>query len=200
MTKDPWQRLRELYPWPDAQPKYDGSIHGWLSKHTWRMLASHLPTSGYVVELGSWFGKSALAMLVYRPHIKLVCIDHWRGDPHIPTKSRPDVPKSAEAFLHFCWGYQDRIVPMRESTIAGMRVVHDAGLQPSLVYVDASHGFDSVYQDIITARELFPDAVIIGDDWATKSVATAVQKAAAGFSVPVRHNTNAWRLMSEKRP
>jgi hypothetical protein len=167
------------------------------------MLAANLPADGYVVELGSWFGKSASTMLTRRPNVKLVCIDHWQGGKDIPKTNEHLIPLSEAAFLHFCWMFQDRVVPIRELTIEGMKIVHEAGLQPALVYVDAAHDFESVYQDIITAWELFPDAILVGDDWRTASVAAAVQKAAAGFSVVVDHNTNAWclqRRMKDENP
>jgi hypothetical protein len=49
------------------------------------------------------------------------------------------------------------------------------GIEPDLVYVDASHETSDVIRDVETALGLFPNSQIIGDDWDWESVRRAVQ-------------------------
>ena len=83
--------------------------------------------------------------------------------------------------------------PMRTDTLTGMQAIHDAGVRPDLIYVDASHAYKDVLQDLETAKRLFPDAHLFGDDWWwVGSVRKAVKRFAVDNGFEIRHHGNCW--------
>lgn len=59
---------------------------------------------------------------------------------------------------------------------------------PDIVYIDGDHRYMGVLQDLIMIHNLFPSALIIGDDWnfsskypIYKGIEESVQKAAIDF-------------------
>jgi hypothetical protein len=61
------------------------------------------------------------------------------------------------------------------SELAGLDLI------PDLLYVDGSHDADSVYQDVSRSRWLFPDAVIMGDDWPWTTVREGLDRTGFEF-------------------
>jgi hypothetical protein len=80
-----------------------------------------------------------------------------------------------ETFLVNCWDYRAQIIPVRASTIEALELLHTLGMEPDLIYVDAGHDYTHVYQDVETARQLFPRATLVGDHWAAEGVQQAVR-------------------------
>lgn len=39
------------------------------------------------------------------------------------------------------------------------------GISPDVIYIDADHHYEPAKEDISTALKLFPDAVLVGDDY-----------------------------------
>ena len=174
-----WQRLSKAYPWPVKKPiveKYP--LGGWLNKGTAMSLRENMPSKAFVVELGTWRGLSARRMLSQMGAERIVCIDHWRGSSEhttgcYATRAADLLPHLYEAFLSDSWEWRDQIVPLRMDTLDGLHTVYEYGLVPDLIYVDAGHEFRPVFNDIVVASTLFPDAVIVGDDWYIEGVRKA---------------------------
>jgi hypothetical protein len=76
-----------------------------------------------------------------------------------------------------------------------MHRVAEAGLEPDLVYIDADHGFDSVLNDFTSALDLFPKALIVGDDWNWDSVRKAVETVAASRAIQYEVFGSGWRIV-----
>lgn len=171
--------LRKMYPWPKVRPEHsegvvneDGWAIGWPLPEN--IIGSNLSgETRLIVELGTWLGNSARFMLKHAPNATIICIDHWRGSPeHNGYKSTLKcLPTLYEDFLSICWEERDRLIPMRETTLAGMWIVSELGLVPDVVYIDAAHDYESVLADIKTADSLFPKATIIGDDYLGAAIA-----------------------------
>jgi hypothetical protein len=91
------------------------------------------------------------------------------------------------------WEYKNRVVdgkpmgilPMRMDAMEALRVLKKAGVEPDLVYVDASHHYDGVYRDIKATLELFPKAHIVGDDFDYPDVRRAVQQCATESNLEI---------------
>src|SRR5262249_11728731 len=84
-------------------------------------------------------------------------------------------------------------------TAEGLQKIADYGLHPDVVFIDADHAYESVSADLRLARQLFPQARIIGDDYDYGDVHRAVDEFAAskGFQVePIGTGWRAWRLVS----
>ena len=163
-------------------------------------LKSHLrPSTRYVVELGTWLGKSARFILANAPRARLVCVDHWEGSPEIAkTHGYLFGDRVYNAFLHHNWDLRSRIVPLRASTMDGIGELARVGFVADLVYVDAAHDAESVRKDVEMSVTAWPRAVLVGDDWEVSSdhyaVADGVADAlnAAAFDYELRNNGKAW--------
>jgi hypothetical protein len=201
MTDAGWERLRLEHPWPAETPEVPPDEHGWLKASTIDALQLAMKRKPrYVLELGSWLGKSCRWFLGQSGDVRMICVDRWmpylrRGDdPSSGIRSYGDPEKDMLwlCFIRNQWRLQERIVPIRLSTIGGMIAVHNAGVRPDLVYIDAEHGTPAVFSEILAARSLFPNTWIVGDDWQFDSVKAAVELAARCEKFTYRHNKHAW--------
>ena len=197
----PWGELRGLHPWPARNPNFATRPHGWLSPGTKEMLLRFLVNGTEVIELGSWLGRSARFMLDNCSRLRLVCVDHWMTEPggsnELRTQQYAEFRDGLyEKFLTACWPYRDRIVPILASTTAGMWRCRVANLRPSMIYVDASHEAEHVRGDIQIARQYFPAAVLVGDDWRLDSVKAGVELASRSLQDGnFTTNSHAWAFI-----
>jgi hypothetical protein len=195
------RRLAEAHAWPEQRPEdaAPGEEQGWLGAGTELMLARSLsPATRVVVELGAWLGLSTQHIANLAPHATVVSIDHWEGSPEHKAQERFQklLPRLYETFQARCWDYRDRIVPLRMSTLEGLRAVADAGVQPELVYVDAEHSYEAVSAELALARQLFPRAALAGDDYDWQGVRQAVDQFARRHRLLVdRFGLRGWRLL-----
>ena len=57
------------------------------------------------------------------------------------------------------------VVPLKMSTVEGIELLAKAGIVPEAIYVDASHHYKDVIQELTLCLKHFPDAAVCGDDW-----------------------------------
>ena len=63
---------------------------------------------------------------------------------------------------------QSHVVPLPQTSLIGLRMVKELAIQPELIYLDASHDYNDVKQDLALAWEcLSEDGVLFGDDYIT---------------------------------
>ncbi len=172
-------RLRSEHPWPAVRPRVNPEReHGWFREAIRDLLARHLSDqTRLVLELGSWLGLSTRFILQAAPAADVIAIDHWRGSAehlNIPDAAKL-LPHLYETFLVNCWESQDRLLPLRMGTIDGLRLIFERGLAPDVIYLDADHSYEAVKADLETCLDLFPEAILIGDDWDWTSVRQAVE-------------------------
>jgi hypothetical protein len=183
--------LKKAYPFPEAEPTVPASDHGWFEPENERLLAGALgPHTRVVLELGSWLGKSTRFIARSAPNATVIAVDHWLGsEEHV---GNPVLPVLYDTFLKNCWAFRDRIVPLRTSTIPGMGLVREHGVEPDLVYVDAGHDYASAKEDILTALDLFPGALLCGDDFLWPGVCKAVRDAVERCVMSACIKGNVW--------
>jgi hypothetical protein len=186
--------LRELFPWPGNKPEGSPEIHGWLEDLTKIALEPALQGAKVVLELGSYHGISTRWFCDTVMNVEVIAVDHWLGSSHMWNEPgiAEDLPFLYETFIAASWEYRERIYPVRAHTLAGMRLVHRQGIAPDVIYIDASHETEDVILDLETARNLFPGARIVGDDWDWPSVQAAVTDVATRLGIEFRHNDRAW--------
>jgi hypothetical protein len=204
------ETLRERYPWPASRPTVKivhPEIEGWFAGANRKMLGALIDQRGelaagpiIILELGSFRGLSS-KFLAERSMggDTLICVDHWLGseEHHRRDDWRELLSTLYEVFLSNLWGFRDRVVPMRTTTLDGMKELQVLGIMPDIIYVDAAHDTESVYRDITTAQKFFPDAEICGDDWMHHSVRTGVVRAAEGWKLLDVQGCCAWHLKRE---
>lgn len=118
-----------------------------------------------VIEVGSWLGLSTRDIAKTLPDDGVVyAVDHWLGSPN-EDNSPFDIPNLYRQFLSnvIHENLTDKIVPLRMSSI---EAAWSLEIKPDLIYLDATHDFYSVYQDLTL---WFPfvkgHGVLCGDDY-----------------------------------
>jgi hypothetical protein len=203
--------LSSICRWPAERPAITEApaLPGWMCEGVRELIARDLsPETRLVVELGSWVGLSTRFIADCAPNATVIAIDHWRGSPehHKEAAAKAMLPSLYETFLALCWDYRDRVVPLRMSTVEGLKVVAAYGLRPDLVYIDAEHSYDAVSGEIDLAHHLFPTAVIVGDDYDWPGIAAAVADACGRYGLCAelagdKDSGRAWKLTpSEAAP
>ncbi len=200
--------LRSRYPWPAEKPEVEivrPEIEGWFAganKDILRQLVDNTAGPRIVLELGSFRGLSGkfLAELL-EPGDHLICIDHWLGseEHHRREDWRELLSTLHQVFLRNLWDYRNQLIPMRTTTHDGLRELRKLGIHPDVIYVDASHDEESVYQDVTDCMTFFPEAEICGDDWPQHSVRTGVVRAAEGWKLLHVRGCSCWHLRHKDR-
>lgn len=198
------EKLKLFNPWPATRPEINDDYvsKGWLSFYSRMMLGTHIrPDFKLIVELGAWRGMSSRFIADSAPQATVVAIDHWEGsEEHKQFSAQSDkLQDLMDMFFHDSWEFRDRIIPLKAKSVDGLQILADLGLKPDLIYIDADHSFQGAYADITSALRLFPEAVLIGDDFDWPEVRQAAVQAAhendAGIEyvgVPV---CAAWRFV-----
>lgn len=136
-------------------------------------------TPAIVIEVGVWIGKSAMHMASLLPsNGKLYAVDHWLGsEEHQPGQTYycNFLPVLYEQFLSNIIHAQltDLVIPIKMTSLEASQ--HLRHLKADLIYIDASHDFDSVYADL---NAWFPlvkgHGILCGDDWNLADIQRAV--------------------------
>jgi hypothetical protein len=212
-----FDQLWASYPWPDTPPVPEAPLTG-RDQAGFDLLFKTIAEIGkptpVVMEIGAEFGGSTRKFLS-QPGVYVVSVDPWPDAygggsfPELqPFLGRED--GMYELFQTFNFEYRDRIAMVREYSPAGPLVVHDAGVEVDLIYVDGDHRYDPVLRDLTIASALFPNAVITGDDWLLDSmhkkyegidraVQVAVKRWAATNHVHVEVDGDTW-LVDPSKP
>ena len=166
--------LRDKYPWPDERPDFDPI--NWSLDGGGRWLVTEKiqrKECAVVLEIGSFLGGSVKSWLNASPDVVVVAIDPWpetldlsdyaqknnKGPKAISQLGRHD--GFYQTFLANLWDHRDRVIPVREYSPAIHHELASIGLQPDLIYLDS----DKVGTEIEICHDLFPSAVMTGDDW-----------------------------------
>lgn len=152
--------------WPQEKPVKNPDQHGyWFVPDVQQGFRDTLNQDvECYVECGTWCGRSALEACRLAPNATIYCIDTWCGDGGLqydPSLAN----QSMQLTQSNLWQYRDRVRLLRRYTVTGMHALAKAGVEPDVVYIDADHHAEPVRQDVRTAMQLWPEAVICGDDW-----------------------------------
>jgi predicted O-methyltransferase YrrM len=147
-----------------------------------------------ILEVGTWKGASALEMAAALRDLgldtKIVCVDTWLGalefwtdqnDPerYQSLRLRHGFPSVYYQFLaNVCHkGFQDRIIPFPQTSATAALWFRRFGITADMIYVDASHEEEDVYQDLCSYWEIVSDrGLMFGDDYSWDGVRLAVQR------------------------
>lgn len=144
-----------------------------------------------VVEIGSYLGASTCFIATLLPSDGVVyAVDHWQGNQEWTTHSGFKEAQSLfyQKFLSnvIHKGLCEKIIPMKMPSVEAAKLLT---VTPDLVFLDGSHDFDSVYQDISTWFPLLEkEGILCGDDfnWGQgKPVKRAVEKFAREHNLKV---------------
>jgi hypothetical protein len=180
-----WQTFFRCDPYEGFDPNgYPDDCGGWNYDHPiFRTLISALRPR-LIIEVGTWKGASAINMALLARELglptQLVCIDTWLGTRE--SYAWKDTVPSLHDDLHLKNGWpqlyyqflsnvcrrdlQDRILPLAQTSGAGLRLLRDHGMQADLIYIDGSHDFEDVQSDLRHAWDCLAEhGILFGDDY-----------------------------------
>jgi len=166
--------LRHRFPWPTRQPEVSPVL--WEMDYGGRELIKKLilqRSPRVIVEIGAFVGGSIRQWLAASPDSTIVAIDPWYqiSGPvpffdthpvgHAHGRQLRETDGLYRAFLSTLWEHRERVIPVRGTGCEMLPALHSAGLQPDLIFIDA----DKQAAEIQLCDELFPEAIVCGDDW-----------------------------------
>ena len=190
--------------------KYPFDAHGWGGESpAFRELIAEIKPR-LILEAGTWKGASALEMAAAVQSLgldtRIVCIDTWLGalefwtDHNDPQRYRSlqlqhGYPSVYYQFLaNVCHrGFQDRIIPFPQTSSTAALWFRRFGITADMIYIDASHEEEDVYQDLGSYWEIVSDCgLLFGDDYSWDGVRLAVERFAKEESRTVTFVADKW--------
>lgn len=194
--------LKSRYPWPNECPDRPYFMHGWLSEDVKRgLLNLGALLSGpflTILEIGTWLGKSAEFLLQHYQVSELITVDTFQGSPE--HHKRPEWNEILNAGLEEqairnLWLYKDRCTIVKRDSHRAINELRQIGIQPDIVYVDGSHEYHDVLNDVGMSLHSFPDAIICGDDLYWRGVESALILLRRRKKIKVDCDGAFWRIL-----
>jgi GR25 family glycosyltransferase involved in LPS biosynthesis len=139
----------------------------WFSyPNLYKNIVEKFPSKSKFVEIGSWKGKSSAFMAVeiansYKD-IDFYCVDTWKGGPD--HQDRDDLHTLYETFIENMKSLENYYIPMRMTSIEASQKFEDKSLD--FVFIDASHEYEDVKNDIIAwLPKVKTGGIIAGHDY-----------------------------------
>lgn len=166
----------------------------------------------FIIEVGTWKGSSAITManllakqgddcIVLCIDTLLGAIEFWcnQADPARwqALRCKHGYPQVYYDFLaNVCHsGHQNRIVPFPIHSASGAFWLLQYGLVADMIYIDASHEEEDVYQDMNDFYALLRSGgVIFGDDWHWPGVKAAVSRFAKENRLKIQMLQDKWAI------
>lgn len=183
---NPLERLRSAFPWPATPPAVapDPGPER-CPDDEWRGRARLLkmlvpPSARIIVEIGDDQGRSTAGWLGLFPDAHVIAVDTRLGSP-----AHHADPRLMETFQVNLWHERQRLTAIRASTLEGLKILQEFGVTPDVIYVDADHPTESVIADVSRSLDLFPNALVMGDDWTRPGIKLGVTTVASGRGLTV---------------
>ncbi|MEM6820971.1 MAG: hypothetical protein AAF558_03360 [Verrucomicrobiota bacterium] len=179
-----WEaELRARYPVPNTRSigSYYFSLDGGGRKLVTDAILNQ--NIDLMIEIGGFLCGSTRQWLESNPKVKVICIDPWTanfaailerydGNPVFEPCFSKITDRAAfiasvkengpfASAIANCRGFEDRFIPVKAKSPDVLTELHGIGVVPGLIYFDS----DKLLDDLEVALELFPDAVLSGDDW-----------------------------------
>lgn len=168
---------------------YDGiqklppkTVPGWNSYNEIFGILVQMSQPKIIIEVGSWLGASAINMFYQTKKnnldTKIYCVDTWLGATEFWTDSNDTSDRDLKLKNGFPQVYFDflenvvshnaeqSIVPIPNTSFIGAKILKYKNVMADLIYVDGSHEYEDVKQDIISYMDLLrPGGFMFGDDF-----------------------------------
>lgn len=154
-------------------------LQGWNSDHPIfdKLVEQTQPKT--VIEVGSWKGRSLAHFAKATEGLKstLYALDTWQGGiDHVMSDKPQDDRKcdqfgSPRLYHQFLRNFTenpaaDRIFPVQNTSLNGLRLLRKLDVKAELIYVDGSHEYEDVYADLCACLPLLATGgIIFGDDF-----------------------------------
>ena len=120
------------------------TVAGWFADSELETLATLAQGRNVIVEIGSWEGRSACAMAA-NSNATIFCVDAWIEHPQGGFEATLDTfAKFRENTRRY-----PKVIPIVGESVRVADAMHRVGIfKADMVFIDASHDFDSVSADI----------------------------------------------------
>jgi len=162
-------------------PSGNKNVFGWNSHSDIFSKLVEEKRPSVIIEVGTWLGASAIHMAKVSKELslgtKIYCVDTWLGAQEFWTwgsgtqernlKLRNGYPQVYFDFLSNVveHGVQDIIIPVPNTSYIGSLILGSMGVKADLIYVDASHEYMDVKNDIFSYLNLLNvGGIMFGDD------------------------------------
>lgn len=168
--------------------------HGWFFNGDYLETLITSRNAKTVIEVGSWLGLSTRFIATKVPDEgKVYAVDTWLGSPTETVHMEdPRLPYLYQLFLSNVKHARltHKIIPIRMKSLEAASALN---INADLIYIDASHETNEVFQDILAwNKHLNTNGVICGDDWLWESVRNGVVQAASILNKKVNYINNFW--------
>ncbi len=158
-----------------------------------------------VVEIGSWLGCSTRHIASQLPPDgKVYAVDHWQGsEEHFHMDVRTWIPTLYQQFLSNVVHAEltDKIIPVRMSSLDAADKFRRLDITIDLIYIDASHDYESVYHDIAAWYPYVQEnGIMTGDDWQHYPIQQAVGQFAQENNLDVFFDYQFWMFVKKPKP
>lgn len=143
----------------------------WVWRKAWQWRRHFRPlrrTHVRILEIGSFEGRSAIFFLRYLPESTIVCVDSFMGSTHVRHIEmwEREIPKIEGRFDRNLAEFGGRVRKIAMESRSALAMLRKEGAYFDLVYIDASHKSDDVWEDSIRAWDVTKSgAMIMWDDY-----------------------------------
>ena len=167
---------------------FTNCYHGWLSKSTKLNLkyAINKFSPKNIVELGSWYGKSASYMIELTPTSNFYFFDKFQNICNSPYKIDKFNVLNKFYFTHsrmetFYKNITDlnpkgKIYAIRKNAFESLDMLKQYNIDVDMIFIDFIKKTYELTQFLIKCVKLYPNAVIVGDDYVFDTVKQALIK------------------------
>ena len=150
------------------------------------------------MELGAELGSSAKEMLEDFKTTNVISVDIWTNEVNHSWPEINDILLDSKygpfsIYSNVLYDYKDRVIPIKDWTVNGLDTVKSFNVTPDLIYIDASHDYPNVFNDIEKAHNVFPNVTLCGDDFKTKpGVKQSIDEFCQKYNFSVESSENQW--------
>jgi Methyltransferase domain len=152
-------------------------ISGWMAPSELEWLAERASRCSCLVEVGSWLGRSTRALAENTTGL-VFAVDTWRGSAEHQEQIDREFPGDL-LFAQFTSNVSglSNVSILRAASLEAAALLAEAGIQPQMVFIDASHAYEDVCADILAWKPVVaPGGLLCGHDYCWDSVKQAVSE------------------------
>lgn len=185
---------------------------GWMTDSELQFLAHQSRLHRTIIEVGSWHGRSATAIVENMPeNAILYCIDTWNGTPNEKSDTNTfhataDLLDGDYVYNHFMsnmfeYIQKGKVIPIRMHSEHAASLLKNKNVIADMIFIDAGHTYEDVKKDIISWMPLLrSNGILCGHDYHVDGVAwPGVHRAVHEMFNNVRNvtNTGIWQIRKE---
>lgn len=178
--------------------KYE-SIEGWFDYNDvslYEEMVLSAKDGAFFVEIGCFKGRSTVAMCElikkYSKKIRFFAIDHFKGSWE--HQSDPTIKDLYKIFLENTKQHYEHFMIIPQPSELAVDIFDNNSLD--FVYIDASHDYESVKQDLnLWHPKIKTGGTIGGHDYGWESVKQAVDEFAFANNLQIKKYGASWKLV-----